>query len=78
MKAFMAAVEKRSNSRITLATSDEQHTIGVGHLALDDGLGLALVGVVEEREQETRSPPTSMTPPLEHLDGFEHFVLIQR
>ena len=26
MKAFMAAVEKRSNSRITLATSDEQHT----------------------------------------------------
>ena len=26
MKAFIAAVEKRSNSRITLATSLEQHT----------------------------------------------------
>ena len=26
MKAFIAAVEKRSNSRMTLATSEEQQT----------------------------------------------------
>ena len=61
---------------MTLATSEGATDVGAGHLALHDCFRPTLVGIVDEREQESDHHRLD-APAFEHLHRSEHLVLVE-